>query len=346
MHHGLLAERTEDRELRRLRDEREAEVEVEDVGAGQEPRECRPLRRLSAREAAPALERPVGLGVEGVAIEDDELRVHTAPPQRLNVRPRHAGRVHRAMDDSHRLSQSRSMPSAASCSRWTGLLRVQHRAHRQPHRRALVYPDLGVDEDLEPWEAATAQLLVRAAGAPVLVRVGAIGRWVEERLGVDVDRSLDRPGHVLGIRVVPRDDGIEAVVELDVRDGRHAGRPCGRVRAGVRSPRRPRWTRGCRRRTRSSAGTSSRRRARPRSSAMVTAASSERSMSCRRKMSPRSGRSPKRREPVAAGLGRLEDLRVVRQVERAAHAWTSTSTSTRRALALRLELRRGVLGAR
>src|SRR5262245_2309283 len=64
----------------------------------------------------------------------------------------------------------------------THLLRVQHRAHRESHRRALVHPDLRMHEDLEPREASASQLLVRAAGAPVLVRVRAVRRRREERL--------------------------------------------------------------------------------------------------------------------------------------------------------------------
>ena len=40
--------------------------------------------------------------MERVAVEDDELRVDAAPPERLHVRPRHAGRVDRAVDDAQR----------------------------------------------------------------------------------------------------------------------------------------------------------------------------------------------------------------------------------------------------
>ena len=42
----------------------------------------------------------------------------------------------------------------------------------------------------------------------------SVGRNV--RLGVDVRRSRNRGRHVLGTRVVPRDDRIEALVQLDV----------------------------------------------------------------------------------------------------------------------------------
>ncbi len=73
-----LAERPEDRELQRLRDEREAEHEVEDVRLGEQPRELAPLPALAANEAALEVERAVCLGVERVAVEDDEARVDAA----------------------------------------------------------------------------------------------------------------------------------------------------------------------------------------------------------------------------------------------------------------------------
>ena len=59
-----------------LRHEREPEVEVEDVGARQQPRERAPLRRAAgATSRAVPVERLVGLRVEPVALEDDEPRV-------------------------------------------------------------------------------------------------------------------------------------------------------------------------------------------------------------------------------------------------------------------------------
>ena len=92
----------QDRELQRLRHEREAEDEVEDVRLRQQAGEGSPLGRLAAGEAAGAVERDVGLGVEGVALEHDEPRVDAAAPERLGGRPRHAGRVDRAEDDPQR----------------------------------------------------------------------------------------------------------------------------------------------------------------------------------------------------------------------------------------------------
>ena len=65
--------------------------------------------------------------------------------------------------------------------------------------------------------AARRELLVRAAVAPALIRVRAVVLRVEERRLHHVDRALDRRLHVLRVGVVPRDDAVEAVVEVDVR---------------------------------------------------------------------------------------------------------------------------------
>ena len=96
---GLLASRVQDRELQRLRHERQAEVEVEDVGAREQARERAPLRELLAREAAAAVERPVRLRVPQLAVEDDEPRVDVLAPQREHVLPRDPGEVDRAVRD-------------------------------------------------------------------------------------------------------------------------------------------------------------------------------------------------------------------------------------------------------
>src|SRR5919198_2115054 len=71
---GAAAGEAEEPELERLRDEREAEVEVEDVGARQEAGERAPLGELAAGEDAPAVERPVGVGGQPAALENDEPR--------------------------------------------------------------------------------------------------------------------------------------------------------------------------------------------------------------------------------------------------------------------------------
>ncbi len=76
-------------------------------------------------------------------------------------------------------------------------LRVEHRAHRLAHGRAGVDPDLGVRQELEPREGAGAELLVRTAEAPALVRVRAVRRRVEPAFLHDVGGALDRRGHVL-----------------------------------------------------------------------------------------------------------------------------------------------------
>ena len=102
MHDRLLPGEAQQRELQRAWDEREAEDEVEDVGLRREAREGAPLGRLAAHEAARAVERDVGLGVEGVALEDDESRVDAATAERLRERPRHARRVDGAEGDAQR----------------------------------------------------------------------------------------------------------------------------------------------------------------------------------------------------------------------------------------------------
>ena len=78
MHDRPLAERAQERELHRLRQQCQAEVEVEDVGLRREPRERPPLRRLLPHETAAALEVDVRFRVQRVAVEDDELRVDAA----------------------------------------------------------------------------------------------------------------------------------------------------------------------------------------------------------------------------------------------------------------------------
>ena len=60
---------------------------MEDVGLRQQPREGTPLGRLAAGEAAGAVERDVGLGMQRVALEDDEPRVDAAAPERLARSP-------------------------------------------------------------------------------------------------------------------------------------------------------------------------------------------------------------------------------------------------------------------
>ena len=70
----------EECELDGLRDEGESEGEVEDVGPREQARERAPLGDLAAGEAAVRAGRAlVGLGVEAVALEDEEPRVDAAP---------------------------------------------------------------------------------------------------------------------------------------------------------------------------------------------------------------------------------------------------------------------------
>ena len=79
VHDRALAERAQQRELHRLRQQRQPEVEVEDVRLRREPRERAPLRELAADQSTrPREGRRLASGMEAVALEDDELRVDAA----------------------------------------------------------------------------------------------------------------------------------------------------------------------------------------------------------------------------------------------------------------------------
>ena len=80
MEDALLAQRAQERELQRLRDQRQPEVEVEDVGLRRELREGRELLREPLRQRPVPVERDVGLGVQRAALEDDEPCVDPLPP--------------------------------------------------------------------------------------------------------------------------------------------------------------------------------------------------------------------------------------------------------------------------
>src|SRR5205085_761714 len=93
VHHRPLPQGAQKGELHQLRYERQPEVEMEDVRLTGEARERPPLRQLAACEPAAARQVDVGLGMEAVAVEDNEAGVDAASPQRLHVRPRDAGGV-------------------------------------------------------------------------------------------------------------------------------------------------------------------------------------------------------------------------------------------------------------
>ena len=120
VHHRALAERAQDRELERLRDERQPEREVEEVGAREKLGERLPLRHLAPDEAPFQVERAVGLRVQRVAVEDDQLCVDPPAPEGLHVRPRHARGVDGAVDDAERAiashEQARASPTRAGRS--------------------------------------------------------------------------------------------------------------------------------------------------------------------------------------------------------------------------------------
>ena len=94
---ALLPQRAQERELDRLRDQRQAEVEVEDVGLRGEAGEGGELLCELHRQRPAPVERPVGLVVQLPALEDDEPRVDPLAPQRLDVLPRDPRDVHGAV---------------------------------------------------------------------------------------------------------------------------------------------------------------------------------------------------------------------------------------------------------
>ena len=87
---------------------------------GKQLRERAPLRRLAAREAAGAVERDVGLGMQRVALEDDEPCVDPSAPERLRRRPRDAGRVDRAEGDAQRATAG-SLGADVRRALWLGV---------------------------------------------------------------------------------------------------------------------------------------------------------------------------------------------------------------------------------
>src|SRR5829696_5727143 len=96
--HRLAPGRLEDRPGRLPRHECPAEVEVEDISLRQEAKEGWPLHRLASPEPRGPVERSVGLRVELLPLDDDELRVDALPAKRQHVRPRNARHVQRGVN--------------------------------------------------------------------------------------------------------------------------------------------------------------------------------------------------------------------------------------------------------
>src|SRR5213076_2826701 len=97
VHYRPLACRAQDRQVERLRDERLAEVEVEDVGPGEVAREGAPLHGLLAYESSPW---QVEVDVELVRPpllrpEDEQACVDALSAQSVDVRQAGAGEVDR-----------------------------------------------------------------------------------------------------------------------------------------------------------------------------------------------------------------------------------------------------------
>ena len=143
---------------------------------------------------------------------DLALAVLAQRPQERR-RPRRPGGGHEHRDALH----ARSILSAARRSRSRCCSAASIARIVSPIVSPGIGPDLGVRQQLEPAEQTRAQMLVRAAGAPDLVRVGAVGRGREPGRLHDVDRALDRRAHVPRLGVVPRDDRVEPLVGRRVR---------------------------------------------------------------------------------------------------------------------------------
>ncbi len=110
VHHGLPAGRAHDRHLQRLRHERLAEVEVEDVRLGEVAREGAPLDGLPSEQARAAGQAQVDVVLVGSPLlgpEDEQARVHALAAERVHVRPAGAGEVDRQVEDAHRHERER-----------------------------------------------------------------------------------------------------------------------------------------------------------------------------------------------------------------------------------------------
>ena len=82
---------------------------MEDVGDRRESCEGASLRQLPSEEATGAAEIEVGLRMELVAVEHDELRVDATCSQRLDVRPRDACGVDGTVRDAHAATLPREL---------------------------------------------------------------------------------------------------------------------------------------------------------------------------------------------------------------------------------------------
>ncbi len=120
VHHAPLPQRAQDRELQRLRDERQPEGEVEDVRSRQQVPERTPLAALPPEQAPLEVERQVGLREQRVAVEDDEPGIDPSPSERLDVRPRDTGGVDRADGDTERRSVRAERPLVDTAHRTVG----------------------------------------------------------------------------------------------------------------------------------------------------------------------------------------------------------------------------------
>ena len=153
---------------RRLRQHRVHGLSLDHIEDRVREARVRPGRHEVERVAQVSSHRPLG------HVRTDQADVPFAVVAEGMQKPCGARRARRRDEDGDR-PHAISILSAPKLVDSPGVLGLQQRAHRLRHRRSLVDPDLGVGQQLEPGERTGVQLVVRAPVAPVLVRVRAIG---------------------------------------------------------------------------------------------------------------------------------------------------------------------------
>ena len=195
---------------RGLRQHRVHVLALDDVQHGIREARVRPRRHEVERVAQVPSDR--ALAHVGADEPNLALAVLAQPAQQRGA----AGRARGGHEDGDRLHE-RSIRSAARRSRSSSRSASSIARIVSPIRAPGYTQISGCVSSCSHGKRAVAQLLVRAARAPVLVRVGAVGRRREPRRLHHVDGALDRRAHELRIRVVPRDDVVEPLVELRAR---------------------------------------------------------------------------------------------------------------------------------
>ena len=212
---------------------------------GDRPRVTTPVRRVCR-------DRRGSRSLAAASVPTRASGRRSTPPNSRSPRPRHGDRwraTRRSQVDpvGSRAARARRSRSASSIARIVSPIVSPGYAQIS-----------GCVSSCSHGNSPARELVVRAAVTPVLVRVGAVVSGSNHGACITLTRAVDRRAHVLRVGVVPGDDRVEALVELERGGRRRAGRRDGRARAAARSRARPRSRRGCRRPTRSSGSRSPR----------------------------------------------------------------------------------------